>query len=44
MDYTSLFLVTYIAAIVLFVALLTVFSIIEEGRDKYKMRPYKRFP
>ena len=44
MDYTTLFIVAYTASMGIFVTLLVVFSIIEEGRDKYKIRPYKRFP
>jgi hypothetical protein len=44
MDYTSLFLIAYIASLGFFVMLLIVFSIIEKGKDEYKMRPYKRLP
>ena len=39
MDFTTLFLAAYLAAFGLFITLLIVFSIIEKGRDKYKMQP-----
>lgn len=43
MEYTTLFLVAYVAAIAFFVTLLIAFSTIERGRDKSKGRPFKIF-
>jgi len=42
MDYATVFLVAYISAISVFVMSMAVLSIIEKGRDKYKLPPDER--